>query len=73
MIEKEKMAASFKGALYDVRTKRDGGGRISIDFGADSLEAVQFIQKLASMGECNFEVAMVALPPQRFAVDPDWV
>lgn len=64
-IDKEQLAATFQGVLYDVRTKRDGGGRVSIDFGRDSLEAVQFIQTVASKGDLNFQVAMVALPPQR--------
>lgn len=73
MIDERNRGASFVAQLYDIRTKRDGGGRIALDFGADGLEAVQFIQKLATYGgDCNFSVAIVALPHgQTNSLDPD--
>lgn len=54
MIEKDIQAAVFLGEVYDVRTKRDGGGRVAIDFGADALAAIQHIQKIASARGCSF-------------------
>jgi hypothetical protein len=71
MVDKDKMAGVFTAQLYDIRTKRDGGGRMALDFGADSLEAVQFIQKLAAKGEVNFQVAMVLLPPYQPSYRPE--
>ena len=63
MVDKERLAGVFTAQLYDVRTKRDGGGRITLDFGKDGLEAVQYIQTIASKGECSFNVVMVVEPP----------
>jgi hypothetical protein len=62
MIDKENLGATFTGQVYDIRTKKDGGGRISIDFGSDGLEAVQFIQMIASKKGGNFEIAVVFAP-----------
>lgn len=61
MSNEEKIGSSFVGEIYDIRTKRDGGGRISIDFGADGLEEIQYAQKLAAQGGCVFQVALVPL------------
>lgn len=35
-----KPEVTFFGVLYDVRMKRDGGGRVQIDFGGDAFEEV---------------------------------
>ena len=58
----DKEGAVFTAQLYDVRTKRDGGGRIALDFGADGLIEVQWLQQIASIKGCNFQVALVPLP-----------
>lgn len=58
----EKQGAVFVGQIYDVRTKRDGGGRIAIDFGADGLDDIHWAQKMASAKGCNFQIALVPLP-----------
>jgi hypothetical protein len=55
----KRQVIEFCGVLYDVRTKRDGGGRIQIDFGADSLLAVVELQKLNAMGDINLGIAIV--------------
>lgn len=60
-MSEEKVGASFIGQIYDIRTKRDGGGRIQIDFGADALEEIQFAQKFASTTGCSFQIALVPL------------
>lgn len=63
-MSQSKVGAQFVGQLYDVRTKRDGGGRIQIDFGADGLSEIQWIQSVAakSRSGCNFQVALIPLP-----------
>jgi hypothetical protein len=57
-----KEGATFVGQLYDVRTKRDGGGRISIDFGADGLSDIQWVQRVNAAKGCNFQIALVPMP-----------
>lgn len=61
--------ASFTGQIYDIRTKKDGGGRIQIDFGGDALEAIQFIQMMSVKKNASFEVAIVLLPDNDFSLN----
>jgi hypothetical protein len=61
-MEEPKVGASFQGQIYDVRTKRDGGGRIAIDFGMDGLEEIQWAQKVAAKNGCSFQIALVPVP-----------
>jgi hypothetical protein len=49
----------FTAAIYDIRTKRDGGGRLQIDFGADALHVIQELQKIASVSDTNFTFAVL--------------
>jgi hypothetical protein len=56
-----KEGAVFIGQIYDVRTKRDGSGRIQIDFSMDALEDIQWAQKISLTKNCNFQVALVPL------------
>lgn len=56
-----KQGAVFVGQIYDIRTKKDGGGRISIDFGLDGLEEIQWAQKIGAATNCSFEIALVPL------------
>lgn len=65
------LAAAFTGQLYDVRTKKDGGGRIQIDFGADALEEIQKIQKANGKGGINFQVALVPIRPSFLSTGDD--
>lgn len=57
-----KEGAVFIGQLHDVRTKADGGGRMTIDFGADGLEEIQWAQKMAAKTRNSFQIALVPLP-----------
>ena len=45
--------------LYKVSSTRDGGSRIVLDCGSESLDAVQKIQKLNAMGDVNLALAIV--------------
>lgn len=36
-----KPQVQFFGTLYDVRIKRDGGGRVQIDFGGDAFSEIK--------------------------------
>jgi len=59
-----KPGAVFIGQIYDVRTKRDGSGRIQIDFSMDAIDEIQWAQNLALKKNCNFQIAMVPLNNQ---------
>jgi len=48
----------FSAVLYDVRTKRDGGGRIQLDFGVDALPAILELQKLNAKGDISLALAV---------------
>lgn len=42
--------------IYNTRIGRDGGGKITLDFGADSLPA---IKELMGLGDANLAIAIV--------------
>lgn len=58
----EDVGCSFTCVLYDVRVKRDGGGRLQLDFGADALAAIQYLQQLSASGDIVLQVGVVPLP-----------
>lgn len=58
---KKRVLIQMTAQLYDVRTRKDGGGRIQLDFGADSIEAVMAIQRLNSIGDTSFAIALVPI------------
>ena len=45
--------------LYKVTSGKDGGSRIVLDCGVESLEAIQKIQRLNAQGDTNLAVAIV--------------
>jgi hypothetical protein len=45
--------------LYEVKTKRDGGGRLVLDFGVDSLPDILELQKMNASGDVNLAIAIV--------------
>lgn len=47
----------FVAQFYSVRSTRDGGGRLTLEFGAESLDAIHAIQKLS--GNVNLALAVV--------------
>lgn len=49
----------FVAQIYDVRTKRDGGGRLQLDFGVDALPAILELQRLNAAGDINLALAIV--------------
>lgn len=61
----------FIGQLYDVRTKRDGGGRITIDFGAESLEQIMELQRANAAGDTNLAFAVVPVRGHHVEFIPD--
>lgn len=50
---------TFVGQLWKVETRRDGGGRLILDFGADALGAILELQKLNAIGETSLGIAIV--------------
>ena len=51
---------NFVGQLYKVECKRDGGGRLTIDFGRDAFEEILKVQRF--FVDANFSVAMALAP-----------
>lgn len=45
--------------LFDIKTRRDGGGRVQLEFGAESMHAVAELMRLNAMGHTNLGVAIV--------------
>lgn len=64
-----KETLTFVGHLWKVETRRDGGGRIIFDFGADALPAILEIQKMNSYGETLFGIAAVPYRNEQAAKD----
>lgn len=62
MIDENSNGCSFQAVLYDVRVKRDGGGRLQLDFGADSLLAIQHLQQCSAAGDVVLQIGVVPLP-----------
>lgn len=56
----EKGVIKFFGTLYDVRAKRDGGGRVQIDFGGDAFEGVIEMMRLLKNNHVSIAVALAA-------------
>jgi hypothetical protein len=57
----------FCGTLYDVRAKRDGGGRVQLDFGRDAFEEV--IEMMRFFKENAVSVAICLAPYKDRQVD----
>ena len=60
---KQRPIFEFYGEIYKVETKRDGGGRLYIDFGADSLIPIQLIQRMQVNNDITFAFAFVPWYP----------
>lgn len=66
----------FFGQLYRVSTTKDGGGRITIEFGLDALDAIHEMQKLNAKGDTNFALAVVPFkenPPTDLTLNEELV
>lgn len=57
--ETRELVAQVTAQLYSVTTKKDGGGRISFDFGLESLKGIHKIQEWNAQGGMNFALAIV--------------
>lgn len=55
----------FTGQINKVTTKRDGGGRVELDFGGESIVPIQMIQQLQCQGEVNFAIVMAPWFPAK--------
>lgn len=49
----------FVAQLNSIKTSKDGGGKIILEFGFDSMEAVLELQRLNGEGEINLAIAVV--------------
>ena len=58
-MKKQRPLFSFYGQLYDIRTKRDGGGRLQLDFNGDCLIPIQQLQQCQINGDVNLAIAIV--------------
>lgn len=55
----QEQAAKFIAQIYSVTSRKDGGGKIILEFGADALEQVQKIQRWNSLQGMNIAIAAV--------------
>jgi len=58
--------------LNNVRTLKDGGGKLTLDFSLDSLSEVQRLQRLNGMGEMNFMVVCVPMHKSQEIKADEW-
>ena len=58
---KKKIISKFVAQLGSVRTDKDGGGKIVLEFGHDALKDVQKLQEWNGVGEVNFAIAITPL------------
>jgi len=49
----------FTAQLYDIKTRRDGGGRVQLEFGADAMHAIVKLMALNASGDTNLAIALV--------------
>jgi hypothetical protein len=47
--------------LDTIRTTKDGGGKITFEFGADALEEIHKLQILNGSGDTNLALAIVPM------------
>jgi hypothetical protein len=58
--------------LNNVKTAKDGGGRITFDFGLDSLNEIHRLQKINGAGELNFMVVLVPVSQSQEKNAEEW-
>lgn len=46
------------GQLYEVRSRRDGGSRVVIDVGNESIEGILELQKMNGLGDTSLAIAL---------------
>lgn len=49
----------FFAQLFDIKTRRDGGGRLQLEFGADAMHAIVKLMSLNASGHTNLALAIV--------------
>lgn len=57
--------------IYDIKAKRDGGSRITLDCGADSLSGIQSLLGLMANGEMALHVVIVPENVLKGEADPE--
>jgi hypothetical protein len=73
----DKQGATFFATIHQITSRKDGGGRLVLEFGADALDEMQWAQKIAALKSCGFQVALVPVQApnlshssEDFEVDP---
>lgn len=51
----------FYAQLFDIKTRRDGGGRVQLEFGADAMHAIVKLMALNASGDTNLALAIVPI------------
>lgn len=62
-MSEEKIGATFTAQVYKIESRKDGSCRITLEAGADALDDIQLVQKIAVKRDLSFTVAMVPLKP----------
>jgi len=59
MEKRKRPIAQFFAEIYRIESRRDGSGRITLDFNRDALIPLQMLHRLQIDGETNLACAMV--------------
>ncbi len=57
--------------IYDIKVKRDGGARIQLDCGNDSIEGVQALLGVLASGDLNLAAVLVPYSERSSLPDMD--
>jgi hypothetical protein len=66
LMENEQQPVRLIAVLNKVSSTRDGGSRITLDCGAESLDAVQKLQRMNADGEVCLAIAIVPFKDDEF-------
>lgn len=62
----------FVGQLFEIKSRKDGGSRIVIECGFESMNAILELQKLNGQGETNLAIAVAPFDKENIdEVDQD--
>jgi hypothetical protein len=62
-MSEEKIGATFTAQVYKIESRKDGSCRITLEAGADAMDDIQLVQRVAVKRDLSFTVAMIPLKP----------
>jgi len=61
---KDKIGATFTAQVQKLESRKDGSCRITLEAGAEAIDEIQWIQRIAVKRDLSFEVAVVPIKQQ---------